>query len=81
MAFPGPPGPYSSLSLSDVPYEQKWELLKPHIHRLYIEENRSLPEVISMMKREFSFDAKSVDPNLALCIHLLSSEANQPCRI
>jgi hypothetical protein len=63
MAFPGPSGPYSSLSLSDVPYNQKWELLKPHIYRLYIDENRSLSDVISMMKRDFNFNAKSVAPN------------------
>jgi hypothetical protein len=62
MAFPGPSG-QSSLSLSDVPYNQKWELLKPHIYRLYVDENRSLSDVISMMKRDFNFNAKSVAPN------------------
>jgi Clr5 domain len=73
MALPGPSAPYSSLSLSDVPFNQKWELLKPHIHRLYITENRPLSEVISTMKKEFNFNAKLA--NLSLAPH---REANQP---
>lgn len=55
MAFPGPPGPPPSVSLSE-----KWELLKPHIKHLYIDEGRPLSEVIITMKRLFNFDFKSV---------------------
>ena len=55
MAFPGPPGPPPSVSLSE-----KWELLKPDIKRLYIDEDRTLSEVIVTMKRLFNFDFKSV---------------------
>jgi hypothetical protein len=55
MAVPGPSGPPPSVSLSE-----KWERLKPHIKRLYIDENRPLSEVIITMKREYNFDSKSV---------------------
>jgi hypothetical protein len=55
MAFPGPPGPPPSVSLSE-----KWEFLKPHIKHLYIDEDRPLSEVITTMKRQFNFDFKSV---------------------
>ena len=44
-------------SLDGVPYEQKWELLKPTIERLYIHENRKLSEVMKAIKEQLGFDA------------------------
>jgi hypothetical protein len=71
MAFPGPSGPPPSIPLSE-----KWELLKPHIKRLYIDEDRPLSEVIITMKRQFNFDSKLVGWNLSLYVALPLLEAN-----
>ncbi len=49
--------PDSPPSLHGVPFDQKWELLKPTIERLYINENRSLPDVISAIRDNYEFDA------------------------
>lgn len=46
------------LSLDGVPYDQKWELLKSTIERLYIHENRKLPDVIKSIRDQYRFDAK-----------------------
>ncbi len=46
-----------SPSLLDVPFDQKWEPLKPTIERLYIYENRKLSEVIKTIKDLYGFDA------------------------
>lgn len=40
-----------------VPFDQKWELLKSTIERLYIHENRSLSDVIKAIKDQYGFDA------------------------
>jgi Clr5 domain len=40
-----------------IPFDQKWELLKPEIERLYITKNVSLPNMIRIMKEEYRFDA------------------------
>lgn len=44
-------------SLQGVPFDQKWELLKPTIERLYIHEKRRLPDVIEQIRDETGFDA------------------------
>ena len=44
-------------SLLGVSFDQKWELLKPAIERLYIHENRKLPDVIQSIKDQYGFDA------------------------
>jgi hypothetical protein len=76
MALPGPSGQSSSLLLSNVPFDKKWDHLKPHIMRLYIDEGLPLSEVISTMKREFDFNAKSVAWDLAVALLALSSDTN-----
>lgn len=48
----GPPN-----RLPDVPFYEKWELLKPTIERLYIDESRKLSDVISAVKAQYGFDA------------------------
>lgn len=40
-----------------VPYEQRWEHLKPTITRLYMEEKESLVVLAQRMKDELSFSA------------------------
>lgn len=47
----------SSLSLHGVPFDQKWELLKPTIERLYIREDQKLHNVIEAIKHLHGFDA------------------------
>ncbi|KAI1385355.1 uncharacterized protein F4822DRAFT_342116 [Hypoxylon trugodes] len=42
----------------DVPYDQRWELLKPTIVRIYMEENNKIARVAERMKGEYSFDAQ-----------------------
>lgn len=50
--------PQGSLPLlHGVPFDQKWELLKPTIERLYIHEKRALPDVIESIRVETGFDA------------------------
>lgn len=46
------------LSLHGVPFDQKWELLKSTIERLYIHENLKLPDVIKSIRDQYGFDAK-----------------------
>ena len=45
-------------SLHGVPFDQKWELLKPTIERLYIHENQTLPDVIKSLRDQYGFDAR-----------------------
>jgi hypothetical protein len=40
-----------------VPYEQRWEHLKPTIIRLYMEEKERLAALAQRMKDEYSFSA------------------------
>ncbi|KAI1099470.1 hypothetical protein F4804DRAFT_337231 [Jackrogersella minutella] len=44
----------------DVPYGQRWELLKPAIIHIYIQENNKLAQLAGHMKDEYSFDAQLV---------------------
>ena len=42
----------------NVPFSERWELLKPDLERLYLDEKRKLPEIIEIMKSQYEFDAK-----------------------
>ncbi|KAI0895097.1 hypothetical protein F4806DRAFT_469884 [Annulohypoxylon nitens] len=42
----------------DIPYDQRWERLKPAIVRIYMEENNKLASLSCRMKDEYSFDAQ-----------------------
>ena len=44
-------------SLISASYEQKWEILKPIIERLYVRENWKLNDIISEMKDHYGFVA------------------------
>lgn len=55
MELPVPQG--SLPTLHGVPFDQKWELLKPTIERLYLHEKRELPDVIGTIRDETGFDA------------------------
>ena len=46
------------LSLQGVPFDQKWELLKPTIERLYLQDGLKLPEVITSIRDRHGFDAR-----------------------
>ena len=46
-----------STSFREVPFDRKWDLLKSTIERLYIQEHRSLSDVIKAIKDEYGFDA------------------------
>ena len=49
--------PDLSQSLSSVPYDQRWEILKPTIEELYIHENRQLADVVTIIKTHHGFAA------------------------
>lgn len=40
-----------------IPFNKKWELLKPKIERLYIYENVPLRDIVGIMKEVYDFDA------------------------
>jgi hypothetical protein len=44
--------------LYEVRFAERWELLKPVLERLYFDEKLKLPEIISLMKSTYNFDAK-----------------------
>ena len=54
MEGPALPDP---ATLHSAPFTKRWELLRPVIERLYLDENRPLSEVIEVMKTEHGFDA------------------------
>lgn len=39
------------------PFEKRWELLKPTILRLYLEEGERIEALVDRMKNEYSFTA------------------------
>ena len=43
-----------------VPFNQKWEIHKPLLERLYLEENLKLPKIKGIMRDEHDFDAEFV---------------------
>ena len=46
-----------SAELTSVPYEQRWELLRPVIQQLYMNESKKLADVIRIIKDHSSFVA------------------------
>ena len=40
-----------------VPFDKKWEILKPTIERLYVHEECKLPELMQRMKDQHGFVA------------------------
>ena len=44
-------------ALLGVPFERKWNLIKPTIEHLYINENLKLSNIIEIMKDQYGFDA------------------------
>jgi hypothetical protein len=57
-------------SLAKVPYQARWELLKPTIKRLYIDEGRHVTDVAEIIKRDYGFSALYVPktPKLVLSV-------------
>lgn len=41
----------------DIPFEKKWDVLKPAIKRLYLEECRGLADVMEVIRTEYGFVA------------------------
>jgi hypothetical protein len=48
--------PYSFMP--HLPLPERWEQLKPVISRLYVDENRKLPDIIEIVRARYGFDAK-----------------------
>ena len=44
-------------SLHGIPFDKKWDLLRPDIERLYVNEGQSLSDVIRAIKDKHGFDA------------------------
>ena len=42
---------------ADMPFDQKWDVLKPAIKRLYLDEGRVLADVMEVVKTEYGFVA------------------------
>jgi hypothetical protein len=40
-----------------IPFSKRWEILKPEIERLYVDENFHLGDIIKIMKEQYNFDA------------------------
>jgi hypothetical protein len=59
-------------SLAKVPYQARWELLKPTIKRLYIDEGRRVADVAEIIKRDYGFGALYVPKTLELVSFLIS---------
>lgn len=62
MATPNPQqgshnGQGSDPTFSHVPYDQRWEPLKPTIIRLYMEEGEKIASLAERMKNEYGFSA------------------------
>ena len=46
-----------AISLDGVPFDQQWDLLKPLIQRLYVDEALKLPEIIDLIRDNLRFNA------------------------
>ena len=44
--------------LAGVPYEKKWEILKPSLRELFVTEEKTVPEIMALMKDRHAFSAK-----------------------
>jgi hypothetical protein len=51
------PGPFCKFR-PDLPFDQRWEPLRPYLERLYLEEKMKLPKIVTVMKEQYGFDAK-----------------------
>lgn len=51
-------GQGSDPTFSHIPYDQRWEPLKPIIIRLYMEEGEKIAHVAERMKSEYGFSAR-----------------------
>ena len=40
-----------------VPFDKKWEILKPTIERLYVHEEYKLPDIMQIMSDQYGFVA------------------------
>ncbi|MCJ1437103.1 hypothetical protein MMC27_006488 [Xylographa pallens] len=47
------------LQLANTPFDKKWVILEPIIKRLYVDEDRELPEVIEIMRTRYGFQAEN----------------------
>ncbi|KAI1371945.1 hypothetical protein F4677DRAFT_449947 [Hypoxylon crocopeplum] len=56
--MPAPEGSVHVQKFLDVPYNKRWEPLKPVIISIYIEERHKLASLAERMKKEYSFDAQ-----------------------
>lgn len=57
MALDGPATP-------KVSYDDSWELYKPLLDRLYLQENLKLPRIQDIMREQYHFHAQQVYPPL-----------------
>ena len=48
----------SSDRLKLVPFPKRWELLRPELERLFLDERRSYAYLQNEMKNKYDFDAK-----------------------
>lgn len=46
--------------LATAKYDQKWNILKPVFHKLWIDDHRELSELMAEIKASYRFDAMSV---------------------
>ena len=46
--------------VTDAKYEEKWEILKPRIEELYLQEGQSLKEVQELVEHRYGFFAQCV---------------------
>jgi hypothetical protein len=63
-------------SLAKVPYEARWELLKPTIKRLYIDEGRRVTDVAEIIKTDYEFSALYVAKILKLSLFVIRRVSN-----
>lgn len=51
------PGPFAVFR-PDVPFKNRWELLKPYLHNYFFDDKLKLSEIVTIMKEQYGFDAK-----------------------
>jgi Clr5-like protein len=49
--------PAPSVAFWEIPFQQRWEYLRPIITQLYVDEDKDLEDVVKIMKDEHGFDA------------------------
>jgi hypothetical protein len=49
--------PTPSVAFWKIPFQQRWEYLRPIITQLYVDEDKDLEDVVKTMKDEHGFDA------------------------